>query len=317
MSTPDAPDSVTAQISRRALPVLGVLASASLAVVAQPSATPLLTFANDVRFETLPRDEDTRLRLEAAERALQRLPTIETNCAATLGAARFAQLWTEVASARLMRGDHAGAALAYRKVLECRPRDPSTYHALAVAVAWSGDRAQSRDLTMHGLELEPNNLHLRLHLAHLAFIDGRWDDAGRQLGAAIALESDPVRSEYHRILWWLAQRRAGADHPIITTAAKPSDELIDWPNPILRLLRGELAEMELLEELQQDTDEQQRQERLCEALYYVGQDRLARGEDQTARQYFAAAVNVKVLDFVEDHLSQAELANYRRAAAER
>lgn len=314
MNTPDVPGSLTARFSTSALPVLGLLASASLAVAAQPSATPLLMFANDLRFETLPRVEDTRRQLEAAERALQRLPTLETNCATTLGAARFADLWTEVASARLLRGDHAGAALAYRKVLECRPRDPSAYHALAVAVAWSGDRAASRELILRGLELDPTNVHLRMHLAHLAFIDGRWHDAGRQLDAAIALESDPVRAEYHRILWWLAQRRSGADHPIVTTAAIPSDELIDWPNPILRLLRGELTEMELLEELRAGTDQQQRQERLCEALYYVGQDRLARGEAETARLYFAAAVNVKVLDFVEDHLAQAELTNYRTTA---
>jgi lipoprotein NlpI len=81
----------------------------------------------------------------------------------------------------------------------------------------------------------------------------------------------------------------------------------DWPRPILDTLRGGMSEQQLLEVIENQGSERRRREMLAEALYYVGEQRLAAGETETARRYFAATVNLKVLYFIEHHMARAEL----------
>ena len=45
----------------------------------------------------------------------------------------------------------------------------------------------------------------------------------------------------------------------------------------------------------------------------MGQLRLAKGEADTARRYFAATVNLKVLYFIEHHMALAEIAKMQAA----
>ena len=52
-------------------------------------------------------------------------------------------------------------------------------------------------------------------------------------------------------------------------------------------------------------------ERLCEALFYVGEEYWARGQPEVARDYFAALVNLKIIDFLEHGLALAEIAKLR------
>jgi lipoprotein NlpI len=52
-------------------------------------------------------------------------------------------------------------------------------------------------------------------------------------------------------------------------------------------------------------------ERLCEALFYVGEEYWARGDTGVARDYFAALVNLRVLYFLEHGLALAEIAHLR------
>ena len=79
-------------------------------------------------------------------------------------------------------------------------------------------------------------------------------------------------------------------------------------------MRGEYTESELLEHVRDgeyaseggggpDTDE-----RLCEALYYVGEAHWARGNPEVARRYFAALVNLRVIYYLEHGLALAEIA---------
>ena len=91
-----------------------------------------------------------------------------------------------------------------------------------------------------------------------------------------------------------------------------------WPQPLLLYMRGEYTEAELvgthargrrrttIAQPNTSTDE-----RLCEALFYVGEAYWARGEPEVARDYFAALVNVKVIYFLEHGLALAEIAKLR------
>ena len=90
----------------------------------------------------------------------------------------------------------------------------------------------------------------------------------------------------------------------------------EWPATLLRMLKGKATEEQVLDDVKDQKNEQRRREVLVEALYYVGQLRLANGETETARRYFAAAVNLKVLYFIEHHMALAEITKMRERSAE-
>ena len=92
-------------------------------------------------------------------------------------------------------------------------------------------------------------------------------------------------------------------------------EYEQWPAPLLGLMKGTSTESQVLEHVQDEKNERRRREVLVEALYYVGQLRLANGDTDTARRYFAAAVNQKVLYFIEHQMALAELNKMRDRSA--
>jgi lipoprotein NlpI len=112
----------------------------------------------------------------------------------------------------------------------------------------------------------------------------------------------------------LAQMRAGVPEPEYVERT-PGE---GWPQPLLEHLRDEITEAALIEPiLEGDSDDNEQpntstDERLCEALFYVGEAYWARGEPAVARDYFAALVNVKVIYFLEHGLALAEIAKLRQ-----
>ena len=87
---------------------------------------------------------------------------------------------------------------------------------------------------------------------------------------------------------------------------------------MLLYLRGEYSEAELIMPIKEGDEDYNAEthtstdERLCEALFYVGEAYLARGKPEVARDYFAALVNIKVLYFLEHPLALAEIAKLRQ-----
>ncbi len=141
----------------------------------------------------------------------------------------------------------------------------------------------------------------------IAFIGERWPEAIEELRGLIARTVDVERATYWECFLWLAQRRSGLTSPE-DYAAELTDE---WPRPILELLRGALTEEDVLDVVEDEGNENRQRQKLSEALYYVGQARLANGDAESARLYFTATVNLKVMFFLEHHLALAELAKMR------
>ncbi|HEV7715414.1 MAG TPA: hypothetical protein VGO53_07450, partial [Steroidobacteraceae bacterium] len=136
----------------------------------------------------------------------------------------------------------------------------------------------------------------------------RWADAVARLRTVATTEPDDERATYWQCFLWLAQRRAGTRQPELATRTAGYD---GWPTPILDALKGSVTEADVLAEVRKQPDERRRREILAEALYYMGQLRLANGDATTARRYFAATVNLKVLYFIEHHMALAEITKMR------
>ncbi len=246
------------------------------------------------------------------QREQGRVPSDE-ECAHSMGAARFANLHIQVAAARTGEGDFAGAASDYRRAHACRPRDADILAALAGVLFDARDIRGARDAINASLAIDPRSVSSNRIAGNLDFVEQRWADATARFRYVAASDEDRVQAAYGQLMYWLSQRRAGVMKPELVTRT-PGE---GWPQPVLQFMRGETDEAGLLEPIRDGDSDSNTQantstdERLCEALYYVGEEYWARGQPDVARDYFAALVNIKVIYFLEHGLALAEIAKLR------
>lgn len=237
----------------------------------------------------------------------------DNECAGSLGAVRYAGLLAQVAGARSGDGDFLGAAAAYRSAHACRPHDPDILAALAGALFDARDYAGARAAINESLAIDARSISTNRLAGNIDFVAERWPDAIARFRYVASGDGDRTMAAYGQLMFWLAQARAGVVKPesVVRTAAT------GWPQPLLLYMHGEYAESELLAPIDAGDDRDNSQpntstdERLCEALYYVGEAYWARGKPDVARDYFAALVNLKVLYFLEHGLALAEIAKLR------
>jgi lipoprotein NlpI len=315
--------------------VIALLSAATPAISDQnptASSTPLLAFAETQQYEPIPDEAATRSDLRQAEFALQRQPVPTNDCAKTLGAARFGNLWSELGDAHANRGERRPASIAFRRALECAPRDASAYMDLAAELQALGERGEARAVLQRGLRLAPDEPGLLRQLGRLEFVERNWQAAITQFERASKFIDTEREALYNEILYHLAYRRSGLAQPPALQRKRPdadeneaaedgdpeTDDDTDWPRAILEALRGKRDEQALLDRARDEDDYYiSIQERLCEALFYIGQERMARGDIDAARRYFAATANTRVLYYIEHDMALAELANLRTNSAER
>jgi len=284
---------------------------AALVALAQASsATPLLDYADGLDFDTPPHEVQYRSEIERAAHELASHPPPARDCARTLGASRFTQLLERLAIARSMLGDHAGAIDAYEQALGCAPRAAVLHARLAEELLDAGRLDEALATLNRGLAIQHDNYELGTVMGQVEFLKEHWAGAIGWLRWS-AQTAGKDQALYWQCLLWLAQLRSGIAHPHPLEPSPPED----WPGPILELLHGAVSEQQLLAAVQGEPDALRRREILCEALFYVGEQRLARGEVEQARRYFAATANLKVVYFIEHSMALAELAKMRAAVS--
>ena len=282
-----------------------LLLAAGSAFAAAP--TPLLDYALAQTFEPVPRDFEFKRRLAYIQHELQRYPPPQTGCAQTLGAGRFARMYGELGAARSGLGDYEAAVEAYENALACTPRSPYLLAELAAELLHLNRYIEARAIAEQGLSTNEGEDSLNRLLAQLDYIEEHWSDAEDRLRTAVTATKDNDYATYWQCLLWLAQRRAGIEHPQLVSRETAEQ----WPQAILATLTGGITENQLIEEIADEASTARRREILEEALYYIGEQRLADGDLDGARHYLAAAVNLKVPYFLEHHLALAELSKMR------
>jgi lipoprotein NlpI len=298
-----------------ALPAIG--APAEQKSDAKSSDHPLLDLARELQKTRKP---DLRVapgspELRQAEHALaQAKAPADDACAGSIGAIRFADLHSDLAAARTGLGDFAGAAKAYRSAHACRPRDPFILAALSGVLFDARDYPAAREAIDASLAIAPRAVNANRLAGNIDYIEGRWADATGRFRYVAASDPDRIQAAYGQLMFGLSQMRAGVPKPEFIERT-PGD---GWPQPLLLYLRGQYTEAELTVPVRDGDNEDNPQpntstdERLCEALFYVGEAYWARGQLDVARDYFAALVNIKVIYFLEHGLALAEIAKLRK-----
>lgn len=274
-------------------------------------AHPLLDFAGTLGITALPGETAERDELRNAERLLMAAQAPAQQCGASLGARRYGELYRDLAVANEALGDSVRASRNMQRALECAPRDAS-YQAI-----YAGELLQLRrfdDTRMaiaQGRDVAPDDLELRSVLLRLNLAQQRWDEA---IGVASGLVDDDADGErwvYWQLLLRVAQERRGVK-PVNKPTRKSADE---WPMPLWKTVAGQLSQSELLREIRAVKNDTLLRQQLCEALFYLGEQYMARGEVELARLHFAAVTRLKILNYVEHDLALAELERLRAARA--
>lgn len=248
-------------------------------------------------------------------------PPSDKECAHTLGASRFAEQYARLGTIHDQLGNFEAVIDANESALACQPRVASYQASIASAHLTLGHIEEARAAAERGHAIDPEDQDVRDVRARLDFIQERWADATARFRLEVLDERYVGANfvDYARCYLWLAQRRAGVRNPELPAIARAQVKEEDtpptkqWPAQILDTLHGDLSEEALVQAIRA-ADHREAREWLSEALFYVGELRLAEGDTETARRHFASVVNLRVLNFVEYGMARAELRKMRASA---
>lgn len=210
------------------------------------------------------------------------------------------------------------AHVDFRRAVELRPDFAEAYNQLGVQFTLMGQFDDAYEALDSAIELAPNadfpllNRGIALHYA------------GRHQLALSDLENYYRRdvSDPYRVIWlYLIQRELDPQ-----AAHDRLNHLIPlvrqgWGRTLLSYFSGELSASELLrlageaEHENREGDPADRDERLCEAYFYIGQQLLAEGNKEAAANYFRLAAGTNIFEFVEHNFALYELQQLAVAAS--
>jgi tetratricopeptide (TPR) repeat protein len=250
------------------------------------------------------------------EHALEQAdPPADADCARSMGASVYADLYVDLGQALEAGGDYRGAVRAYRRALACVPRSARILANLAAAQFSARDVAGARAAVHEGLAIDSGGVYLNRVAGAIDFIEQRWANAVSRFRYVAASEKDRERAAFAQLMYWLAQLRAGVPKPEFVARRHTED----WPRPLMLYMQGQYTEIELLgavRDVEGDYGEVLTDQRLCQALYYVGEAYWARGNPDVALDYFTAVVNTRVVHLDEHSMALAEIAVLRKPAAQ-
>lgn len=238
---------------------------------------------------------------------------------------------------------YADAAETWGRVVAMRPNDPIALHQRGVAHSSAGDRVQAlRDFDA-ALGLAPDRPEVLLDRATVRASAGDYGDALADIERAmpaVPTEAAPfrLRGRVHfeqgdyaaavsdldaadaaaalkgqrdpYIALWLHMarlRRGTADAADLRKRLGKSD-LAAWPGPILRHYLGETGLDAVIAAAEATRDAVQRNERLCEAYFFLAEAEIAAGRVAAGEALLRKAVATEATWFVEWNSARAELA---------
>jgi tetratricopeptide (TPR) repeat protein len=149
------------------------------------------------------------------------------------------------------------------------------------------------------LERAKDDADVEQQAAGIYLLARRPQDALGHAERCIRLNPAPRLAQYCALVLALARLNGATDSLLL-----PLAEASDWPGPLLRFVRGEIGEAELVRLIDADADPIERRERLAEALYYAGETALARGRPELALRHFRANQMLKAEGYWETMASR-------------
>jgi lipoprotein NlpI len=204
------------------------------------------------------------------------------------------------------------AQLDYTEALRLKPDMAEAYNSVGVHYTQQGQFIQAYEAFDATLEINPDYDFAILNRGIALYYGGRSDLATAD--TSMFLEKD--KSDPIRVLWqFIAARQVDeieAFAELTENRAKLSEQ--QWATSIVDFYLGKINEAAVVAALISDVQSQEQlNNRLCEAYFYLGKYHAAMGNNTTAANYFKLSLSTNVHEYVEHKYARIELANIRAA----
>ena len=193
--------------------------------------------------------------------------------------------------------DEPDLAIAdFDRLIARNPNDAQAFNLRAITYRDKGDAERSLADFDAAIRLAPDDVPLIDNRGFTELIFGRLVEARRDFVRALEL-----RPQYPYSVLWLDLARRKSAQPEAGELARNAREvdLGRWPAAVLRLYVGQITPDDVRNEAASSPDPSVRQERSCEAAFYIGELELAGGNAGAAKNDFQAAVATCPHSFME------------------
>jgi lipoprotein NlpI len=204
------------------------------------------------------------------------------------------------------------AQLDYTEALRLKPDMAEAYNSVGVHYTQQGQFIQAYEAFDATLDINPDYHFALLNRGIALYYGGRSDLATADTSAFLEKDkSDPIR-----VLWQFITMRQvdeiAAFAQLNENRAKLNDE--QWATSIVDFYLGDITEAAVVAALISDVQSQEQlNNRLCEAYFYLGKYHAALGNRTTAANYFKLSLSTNVHEYAEHKFARIELANIRAA----
>ena len=189
----------------------------------------------------------------------------------------------------MTQGDYDHSIVDYTKALELNPDDPITTRNRCAAYFSKGDYANAMQDCNHALTIEPQNPSALEMRGILHYFRGDYKSALVDEKSAVTADSSDL---YPAIWMYLARVHYGqnsAKDSLDELSANSANLQTDWPWPVIQVYLGKAKAEDLVAEA--NADAKSRNDRMCEANFYLGERALIAGNTDEALRNFQAAVS--------------------------
>jgi len=209
------------------------------------------------------------------------------------------------------REDNMDGALAdFTQCTLLDPANSTVYLTRGMIESYQGDYARSISDYNQAQELDPKYADGYYHRGVSKL--GAGDDAGALADFEQAMEGNPGQPNFSQVFYRLVQiKMSQAPNPAPTIIQEWKNK---WAQTLYQYLTGEIDEAALLAQAEKQHAEPPAGQK-CEAYFFIGEMRLARGDKTGARDYLEKCVSTKQKSHNEYGLARAELARLDAAPA--
>ncbi len=206
--------------------------------------------------------------------------------------------------------DHLGqskAALeAFETAIQLDSTSSEAQAGLAMNALMSGQDVRAQSAAKEALKLSPNSTAPRYTRAIARYMSGDFAGASEDLRILLRDGGNNELERSYRAIWlFLSLQAQGQDGREATNEFIHRNEKSVWPQPVLRLLRGEQSLKDV--EVTASADKSEQAGRECELYFFASQKALLERNTAQAQRWLERSLATGVLEFIEYNLARREL----------
>ena len=161
------------------------------------------------------------------------------------------------------------------------------------------------------IELAPNHVNAYNNRGRLYYFKGLYDKSLNDFKKSIELNPQDT----YAYLWNIIVSSKISENKYEKSLNELKNYLLsakdEWIKTVAKYYCGYISKEKVLEEAEKGRDEKERNERFCEAYYYIGEMELIKGRKTAAKEYFEKCLKTGVIGFCEYAAAKFELSKMR------